>query len=93
MAYGTVVIAGQVYEIAGLRLRDGLLLITARGYGPSPEVRDAPATVFGEDGRGVCQAWHIRIPRLGRHQDVTIELPIHITEVEDQDGECVIAWK
>lgn len=93
MAIGTVVVAGRTYQVTGLQLRNGELQITAHGWGPSPEVRDAPATVFGEDGQGVCQSWHISIPGLARNQDVTLTLPIRITHMDAPDGECEIFWK
>ena len=93
MAPGTVVIAGRTYEITSLRLRDGKLLITAYGQGPSPAVRDQPAAVFGDDGQGICQSWHVTIPGLSRHQDVTIELPVQITHMDAPGGEqAVITW-
>ena len=92
MALGTVVVAGREYEITGLRLRDGKLEITAHGRGPSPAVSDAPATVFGEDGLGICQAWRMTIPELTRRNDVTIHLPIQITHIDAPEGECNIVW-
>ena len=54
--------------------------------GPSPAVSDQPATVFGEDGQGVCQSWKLSIPKLSRHQDATIVLPIAIVELEVPAG-------
>ena len=79
---GTVVIAGRTYQITGLRLICGQLHITAHARGPAPRITGQPATVFGEDGKGVCQSWDITIPELGRRDDVTVVLPIQITHLE-----------
>ena len=92
MTLGTVVVAGRTYQITELRLRDGKFQVTAFGRGPSPAVSDEPATVFGEDGQGVCQSWHVSIPELGRHENVHIVLPIQITHVDAPEGEPEIAW-
>jgi hypothetical protein len=93
MTLGTVVVAGRTYQITGLRLRDGQLHITAHGWGPSPAVSDQPAAVFGEDGQGICQSWHVDIPKLKVHQDVTIVLPIQITRLDAPEGESTIVWR
>jgi hypothetical protein len=93
MTPGTVVIAGRTYQITGLRLRDGKLQITAYGGGPSPAVSDEPAAVFGEDGLGVCQSWHVTIPELGSHENVHIILPIQITHMDEPEGESKIIWR
>ena len=82
VSLGTVVVAGRSYEVLRLRLICGQLHVVAYGRGPSPAVRDEPATVFGEDGRGVCQSWHVSIPSLGPHDDVTIVLPVQFTHLE-----------
>jgi len=94
MTLGTVVIAGRTYEITGLRLRDGQLQITAHGHGPSPAVSDQPAAVFGEDGQGVCQSWHVDIPKLAMHENAHITLPIQIIQIDAPEGErSTITWR
>lgn len=92
MTLGTVVIAGRTYPITGLRLLDGKLQVTAHGWGPAPAVTGEPATIFGEDGLGVCQSWAIDMPRLSSHQDAWLILPIQITHIH-ADGPTTITWK
>lgn len=93
MTLGTVVIAGRTYQVTGLRLAGGMFQVTAHGQGPAPAVTGEPATIFGEDGLGVCQAWAVDLPRLSRHQDATVILPIQITSLTATDGPTTIAWK
>ena len=81
-ALGTVVIAGRTYPVTGLRLHNGQLQITAHGPGPVKAVTGQPATVFGDDGIGVCQSWNCDIPQLGADECVTIILPIQIARLE-----------
>ncbi len=93
MSLGTVVIAGRTYQVTGMRLHDAKLTITAHGWGPAPAVADQPAAVFGDDGRGVCQAWHVDIPALCESEDVHIVLPIQITHLEDTTEPCTTTWR
>jgi hypothetical protein len=79
---GTVVIAGRAYHITGIRLHGGQLRITAHGRGPAPAASGQPATVFGDDGQGICQSWACDIPAVSRHQDVQITLPLQFTHLE-----------
>jgi hypothetical protein len=79
-ATGTVVIAGRVFPITQLQLRNGGLTIVASHPGPVPGCEGEPATVFGEDGQGICQSWRVTIPASAC--DVTIYLPLRITEIE-----------
>lgn len=79
---GTVVIAGRTYQVTALRLHAGQLHIAAYARGPAPAITDQPATVFGDDGQGVCQSWHVTIRELGRHDDVHVILPMQITHLE-----------
>lgn len=86
--FGTVVVAGHVYQIVKLSLRDGMLIITASGPLPEQRATQEPATVFGEDGKGFAQAWPCDIPSrmegMVRGQNwVTIELPIRIDRIEN----------
>ena len=87
MRLGTVVIDGRTYEILKVRLRGGLLWITARHDGPVPPCEDVPAAVFGDDGQGVCQSWNVTITPaqvrgLRSRDTVTVELPIRIATME-----------
>lgn len=79
---GTVVIAGRTYQITGLKLHGGQLHIQAHGRGPAPAITGQPATVFGDDGQGVCQSWSCDMPELCTCQDVYITLPLQITYLE-----------
>lgn len=85
---GTVVVNDRTFQIERLMLRDGKLIIQAscidsRAHGV---VSGVPATVFGEDGRGVCQGWNFEIPATERHAHVSIELPIQITVLENESA-------
>jgi hypothetical protein len=81
MRLGSVVIDGYDYPITRLRLRDGKLLITAVHHGPVPPCAGKPATVFGEDGTGICQSWVVDLPA-GITGTVTVELPLQIVTAE-----------
>lgn len=82
--YGTVVVAGRMYPVTSLSLRDGRLRITAQRHAESdqPAIRDQPAAVFGVDGQGVCQSWKVSIPAVHAGEMVTIILPLVITQLE-----------
>ncbi len=84
---GTVVVAGQTYQIRRLSLRKGLLVITADGPLPDRAAVQEPATVFGEDGQGFAQAWPCDIPAVKEAPHgqnwVTIELPIRINLIDN----------
>lgn len=54
MSYGTMVIAGKVFPIDELELRNGALRLTFAVYGPQ-EPFDGEFTVFGQDGKGCWQ--------------------------------------
>ena len=82
-APGTVVIAGRTYRITQLQLRNGGLTIVASHPGAVPGCEGEPATIFGEDGQGVCQSWSVTIPASAASaNDVTVYLPLRITEIE-----------
>jgi hypothetical protein len=82
MTLGTVVIAGRTYQVTGLRLHGGKIRITAHGLGPAPAVTGQPATIFGDDGIGVCQSWDCNLPGLAEDECVHIDLPIQIAHLE-----------
>jgi hypothetical protein len=77
---------GRGYAITRIELRGGLLLITAYGMTiiHSPARPDVPATVYGQDGQGICQGWKTPMPELFPGQHVTIILPIRIASLEDE---------
>ena len=79
---GTVVIAGRTYRVTRLRLHGGQLHIEAYARGPAPAITDQPATIFGDDGQGVCQSWNLSIPPLRARDDVTVILPLQFTHLE-----------
>lgn len=83
---GTVVVDGRSYEVASMELRGGLLLITAHGVATvhAAASPDTPATVFGQDGQGICQGWKTPMPELFPGMYVTIVLPIRIASLEDE---------
>ncbi len=84
--WGTVVVDGRSYGIRGIELRGGLLLITATGISDTHRdaCPDTPATVFGQDGQGICQGWKTPMPELFPDMYVTIILPIRIASLEDE---------
>jgi hypothetical protein len=81
--YGHIVVAGRTLPIIRLALQDSKLEITAftRATCHLPAVHDAEVTVFGTDGRGVCQGWLLNIPEIPAGGTVTIILPIQITSM------------
>lgn len=83
---GTVVVDGRGYAITRIELRGGLMLITAYGFATTArDARpDAPATVFGQDGQGICQGWKTPMPELHPGLHVTVILPIRIASLEDE---------
>ena len=89
MSLGTVVIDGCTYQITRMELRHGLLLITADGTARTHRhaLPDTPATVFGQDGQGICQGWKTPMPALHPGMHVTVILPIRIATLEPLDEE------
>ena len=85
---GTVVVAGQTYQIRRLSLRGGMLVITADGPLPDHAAVAEPATVFGEDGQGFAQAWPCDIPSREEAPHgqnwVTIELPMRLERLVNE---------
>lgn len=83
MIYGTVVVDGYTYQIRQLALRDRHLVIRAWRDGPVRPCNRAPATVYGEDGTGICQSWETTITAAEAASDhIGIELKILITHME-----------
>lgn len=88
MGIGTVVIDGHTYGITGLRLHAGQLKISAVPRGPVRPCQNVPATVFGDDGTGICQSWNVTITPAeaamsgSPRSTLTVVLPIQIAVLE-----------
>lgn len=89
MNLGTVVIEGYTYQITSIRFYGGKMIIRAFHDGPVPPCEGVPATVFGEDGQGICQAWNMTITKeeLRGANCVTVWLPILIASLETVEDE------
>lgn len=71
---GTIVIAGHSLLVTSVRLLNGRFEILAELQGPFPAVTGQPATVFGEDGRGLLQGgtFTVREVRAGERLEISI---------------------
>lgn len=76
-----VVVAGPLrLQITDIRLRRGVIVITACGQGPVPEFH-GNATVFGEDGQGIYQGGYLDVAAVPRACHVDAELKLRIDTV------------
>jgi hypothetical protein len=55
MNLGTVVCEGLTFRITTVHLVNSGVLILAERPGPVPAMSDAIASIFGSDGKGICQ--------------------------------------
>ena len=81
--YGTVTVDGYQYWITSLQLRGGHFVIQASRHGPVRACTGEPATVFGQDGIGICQSWLTTLtPQEAASGHITIEFRIRIDHME-----------
>lgn len=83
---GHMVVAGLRYEVTGVGLRGGKIVITARREGPVPPLEREPAAIFGADGQGVGQGGEFSAPATepGGCCELTAGLRIESLRSEDQ---------
>ena len=80
---GTAVINGLTWDITDIRLDNGMFHIHAYHDGPVRPFTDQPATIYGQDGQGICQSWKTTLtPREAAADYITITLPIQINILE-----------
>lgn len=80
---GHAVINGLHWTIRDIRLVNGQFHIHATRNGPVQPFTNMPATIFGEDGQGICQSWETTLtPTEAAANHITIILPIQINTME-----------
>jgi len=80
MNRGTLVCAGITFNVIGVILRDSKILLVASTPGPTPQFRNEPVTIFGEDGKGIGQGGLLNLDRPARRGDtvtITFELTLN----------------
>ena len=85
---GTVVIAGHQLAVTSVRLKDGRFEIMAEKQGPVPALTDEPATVFGEDGRGILQGGMFTVREIGSHERLQVTVTWTVTTVTSEKTVC-----
>jgi hypothetical protein len=73
---GTIVTGGLTYQITRIELRGGKFIFTASRHGEAPELVNEPVTIFGQDGRGICQGgmFSVRATRHWHTTEITVTL-------------------
>ncbi len=78
---GTMVISGHEFTVNQIRLRNSRFEITAIGRGPLAAVKNEPATIYGEDGKGVLQGGVLNVPEVADGEPITVTVTFQVTMV------------
>jgi hypothetical protein len=81
MEIGYAVVAGVRVPIVECDLRDSKVWFIAQVRGPLPAA-SGPVTIFGADGRGICQGGETSWKRLTRSDFLTLSIEMIM-------GECL----
>lgn len=81
---GTVVIAGYVLAVTSVRLLNGQFEILAGRKGPVPALTGEPATVFGEDGRGILQGGTFTVREIGAGERLEIAITYQLDRITSE---------